>query len=185
MVSTNEIRAGQVIIVDDSLMLILEQQHIKPGKGKAFVRTKLRNLDNSSIVDKTFRADEEVEAAFIDKEYFTYLYSSGDTYTFMNASDYTQVEVDSDFIGISSNYLIENQEVMFKIYKGKPIDIELPSTVILLVSESEPGVKGDTVSSATKKIKCETGLEVDVPLFININDKIKIETKTGTYITRA
>ena len=185
MVSTNEIRAGQVIIVDDSLMLILEQQHIKPGKGKAFVRTKLRNLDNSSIVDKTFRADEEVEAAFIDKEYFTYLYSSGDTYTFMNASDYTQVEVDNDFIGISSNYLIENQEVMFKIYKGKPIDIELPSTVILLVSEAEPGVKGDTVSSATKKIKCETGLEVDVPLFININDKIKIETKTGTYITRA
>ena len=185
MVSTNDIRSGQVIVVDDTLMLVLEQQHIKPGKGKAFVRTKLRNLDNSSIIDKTFRADEEVEPAFIDKVHFTYLYSSGDTYTFMNASDYTQVEVGNDFIGLSNYYIKENQEVIFKIYKGKPIDIELPSTVILLVTESEPGVKGDTVSSTTKKVKCETGLEVDVPLFININDKIKIETKTGTYITRA
>ena len=184
MVSTNDIRAGQVIILEDKLMLILEHQHIKPGKGKAFVRTKLRNIETNSIIDKTFRADEEVESAYIDNESYSYLFSNADRYTFMNLNDYTQIELDINFIKNSIKYLTENLEVTIKMYKDKPIAVELPSTVELLISEAEPGAKGDTVSSATKVVLCETGLEVNVPLFINVGDKIKIDTKDGGYITR-
>ena len=184
MVSTNDIRAGQVIIVEEALMLILEQQHIKPGKGKAFVRTKLKNLHTNSIVDKTFRADEDIEAAYIDKESYTYLFSTNSKFTFMNSLDYSQIEIQEQFVEKSKYFLTENMEVIFKLYKGKPIDIELPPTVDLLVIEAEPGEKGDTVSSTTKKVKCVTDLEVNVPLFINVNDQIKIDTKSGAYISR-
>lgn len=184
MVSTNDIRAGQVIIVNQDLMLILEQQHIKPGKGKAFVRTKLRNLNTNSIVEKTFRADEDVESAYINKEVFTFLFSSNNTYTFMNAADYSQVELSKDFIDESRHYLVENLDVTLKLYNNTPIEIELPTTVNLLVIESEPADRGDTVSSTTKKVTCNTGLELNVPLFININDRIKVDTRNGTYITR-
>ena len=184
MVSTNDIRAGQVIIVDKHLMLILEQKHIKPGKGKAFVRTKLKNLNTDSIIEKTFRADEEVESAYINKEVFTYLFHSNNTYTFMNSTDFSQIEISGDFIAKSKDYLVENLEVTLKIYNNQPIDIELPATVNLLVVEAEPADKGDTVTSASKKVKCNTGLEVNVPLFITINDNIKIDTKNGAYITR-
>ncbi len=185
MVSTNDIRAGQAIIVDGSLMLVLDQEHIKPGKGKAFVRTKLKNLENNVITDKTFRADEDVESAFIENEIHSYLFSSAETYTFMNLSDYTQLEISIDQIGDNSLYLTEGLEVNIKIHKNKPISIELPTTVTLEVVESEPSVKGDTVSSATKAVTCVTGLTLDVPLFIEKGEIIKVDTKSGTYITRA
>ena len=184
MVSTNEMRAGQVILIDNKLMLILDYNHIKPGKGRAFVRTKLRNIETNAIIDKTFRADEDVEAAYIDNELYSYLFSSSSTYTFMNLTDYTQIELHKDFIDTNVDYLIENLEVTIKMYKGSPIAIEMPSTVELIVTEAEPGVKGDTVSSATKAVVCETGLKVNVPLFIDIDDKIKVDTKHGDYITR-
>ncbi len=185
MVSTNDIRAGQAIIVDNNLMLVLEQEHIKPGKGKAFVRTKLKNLENNVITDKTFRADEDVEAAFIENELHSYLFSSSETYTFMNLTNYTQQEIPIDQIGDSSLYLTEGLEVNIKIHNDKPISIELPATVKLEVVEAEPSVKGDTVSSATKVVTCVTGLSLDVPLFIEKGEILKVDTKTGTYITRA
>jgi len=184
MVSTNDIRAGQVIILEEKLMLILEHQHIKPGKGRAFVRTKLRNIETDAIIDKTFRADEDVKAAYIDNELYSYLFSNADRYTFMNLKDYSQIELDHNFIKNSIKFLTENLEVTIKMYMDKPITIELPATVEVIVTEAEPGVKGDTVSSATKTVLCNTGLEVNVPLFINIGDKIKIDTKNGGYITR-
>ena len=185
MVSTNDIRSGQAIIVDGNLMLVLDQEHIKPGKGKAFVRTKLKNLENNVITDKTFRADEDVESAFIENEIHSYLYSSAENYTFMNLTDYTQLEISINQIGDNSLYLTEGLEVNIKIHKGKPISIELPATVTLEVVESEPSVKGDTVSSATKVVTCATGLTLDVPLFIEKGEFIKVDTKSGTYITRA
>tara|TARA_B100000029_G_scaffold172146_1_gene168531 strand:- start:2191 stop:2748 length:558 start_codon:yes stop_codon:yes gene_type:complete len=185
MVSTNDIRAGQAIIVDGNLMLVLDQEHIKPGKGKAFVRTKLKNLDNNVITDKTFRADEDVEAAFIENEIHSFLFSSSEAYTFMNLTDYTQQEIQIDQIGDTSLYLTEGLEVNIKIHNDKPISIELPATVILEVVDAEPSVKGDTVSSATKVVTCSTGLSLDVPLFIEKGEFIKVDTKSGTYITRA
>ena len=184
MVSTNDIRVGQVILIENKLMLILDHQHIKPGKGRAFVRTKLRNIETNSIVDKTFRADEDVESAYIDNEMYSFLFSNTNTYTFMNLNNYKQIELYQDFIGTNVNYLTENLEVAIKLYNNNPIAIELPPTVELFVTEAEPGTKGDTVSSASKVIVCETGLEVNVPLFINVGDKIKIDTKQGEYIAR-
>ena len=185
MVSTNDIRAGQAIILDEQIMLVLEQEHIKPGKGKAFVRTKLKNLNTNVITDKTFRADEDVESAYIDNEQHSYLFNSSDTFTFMNLSDFTQHEIDNETIGDKSMYLTEGIEVNIKMHKERPISVELPTTVVLEVTESEPSVKGDTVSSATKTVTCSTGLKIDVPLFIEKGDNIKVDTKSGKCITRA
>lgn len=184
MVSTNDVRSGHVIVVDGSLMLVLEQEHIKPGKGKAFVRTKLKNLENNSIIDKTFRADEDVESAFIDNEPHSFLFEANNIYTFMNLNNFSQIELSSEFINNDYKYLTEGLELNIKRYKDKPISIELPQIVELKVVKAEPSVKGDTVSSATKNITCNTGLNIDVPLFIEIDEIIKVDTKTGKYVTR-
>ena len=184
MVSTNDMRPGQAILVNGAIMLILEYQHIKPGKGKAFVKTKLKNLITGAVIDKTFRADEDLEGAFIDKEPYQFLYKNDDKFVFMNNNNYEQLQIDKDVIGESSNLLIENIEVVIKSYKGTPIQVELPDVVELKVIEGEPGVKGDTATKATKIVKCETGLEVNVPLFIDVGEIIKIDTKNKHYVTR-
>ena len=184
MVSTNDIRPGQSIIADGVLFQILEYQHVKPGKGRAFVKTKLRNLNSGGVVDKTFRADEDVEQAYIDKQSFQYLYNEGTEYYFMNTTSYEQISLTKEQLNEQELLMKPNQEVTIAMYNNNPIDIILPTTVNLLVIKSEPAVKGDSVNSNTKEVTVETGLIMQVPMFIDENDEIKIDTKTKSYITR-
>ena len=184
MVSTNDIRPGQSILLDGTLYLILEYQHVKPGKGKAFVKTKLKNLSGGGVVDKTFRADEDVKQAFIDKQQFQYLYKDGDSYIFMNNETFEQINLNNDIVENKYLYLTSNQEVTIQMHEDSPIDLVLPPTVNLLVTSAEPAVKGDTVSSSTKSVTCETGLILNVPMFIEENELIKVDTKNSSYMTR-
>ena len=184
MVSTNDIRPGQSLIIDGTIYLILEYQHVKPGKGKAFVKTKLKNLSDGGVVDKTFRADENVEQAFIDKQSFNYLYKDNNDYVFMNNETYEQINLNEMIIEDKYLFMKENQEITIQMYKNTPIDILLPASVELKVTKAEPAVKGDTVTSSNKIVTCETGLEISVPMFIEENEIIKIDTKNKTYMTR-
>ena len=184
MVSTNDIRPGQSLIIDGTIYLILEYQHVKPGKGKAFVKTKLKNLSDGGVVDKTFRADENVEQAFIDKQSFNYLYKENNDYVFMNNETYEQINLNEMIIEDKYLFMKENQEITIQMYKNTPIDILLPASVELKVTKAEPAVKGDTVTSTNKVVTCETGLEISVPMFIEENEIIKIDTKNKTYMTR-
>ena len=184
MVSTNDIRPGQSLIIDGTIYLILEYQHAKPGKGKAFVKTKLKNLSDGGVVDKTFRADENVEQAFIDKQSFNYLYKDNNDYVFMNNETYEQINLNEMIIEDKYLFMKENQEITIQMYKNTPIDILLPASVELKVTKAEPAVKGDTVTSTNKIVTCETGLEISVPMFIEENEIIKIDTKNKTYMTR-
>lgn len=184
MVSTNDIRPGQSILLDGTLYLILEYQHVKPGKGKAFVKTKLKNLSGGGVVDKTFRADEDVKQAFIDKQQFQYLYKDGDSYIFMNNETFEQINLNNDIVENKYLYLTSNQEVTIQMHEDTPIDLVLPPAVNLLVTSAEPAVKGDTVSSSTKSVTCETGLILNVPMFIEEDELIKVDTKNSSYMTR-
>ena len=184
MVSTNDMRPGQSIIVDSQIYNILEYQHVKPGKGKAFVKTKLKNITSGGVVDKTFRADEEIEQAYIDKQKFQFLYKDTDDFIFMNMESFNQISILENLITDNINLLKPNQEVTISMYEETPIDIILPTTINLLVTKAEPAVKGDSVNSSTKEITCETGLTLQVPMFVNENDTIKIDTKTKSYVTR-
>ena len=184
MVSTNDIRPGQSILLDGTLYLILEYQHVKPGKGKAFVKTKLKNLSGGGVVDKTFRADEDVKQAFIDKQQFQYLYKDGDSYIFMNNETFEQINLNNDIVENKYLYLTSNQEVTIQMHEDTPIDLVLPPTVNLLVTSAEPAVKGDTVSSSAKSVTCETGLILNVPMFIEEDELIKVDTKNSSYMTR-
>ena len=184
MVSTNDIRPGQSLIIEGTIYLILEYQHVKPGKGKAFVKTKLKNLRDGGVVDNTFRADENVEQAFIDKQSFNYLYKDNNDYVFMNNETYEQINLNEMIIEDKYLFMKENQEITIQMYKNTPIDILLPASVELKVTKAEPAVKGDTVTSTNKVVTCETGLEISVPMFIEENEIIKIDTKNKTYMTR-
>ena len=185
MVSTNDMRPGQSILVDNTLYQIIEYQHVKPGKGRAFVKTKLKNLTSGGLVEKTFRADEDVQQAFIDKQSFQFLYNDSDEFFFMNNETYEQIALNKNLLSGQEILLKPNEEVTIAMYDGSPIDIILPTTVTLKVTNSEPAVKGDSVNSSTKEVTCETGFSLQVPMFINEDEYIKIDTKTKTYITRA
>jgi len=185
VVSTNDMRPGQSILVDNILYQILEYQHVKPGKGKAFVKTKLKNLTNGGQLEKTFRADEDVQQAFIDKQSFQFLYNDSDEYYFMNNESFDQISLNKSILNNQEILLKPNEEVTIAMHENNPIDIILPTTVTLKVTHSEPAVKGDSVNSSTKEVTCETGFTLQVPMFINENELIKIDTKTQTYITRA
>ena len=178
-------RPGQSILVDNILYQILEYQHVKPGKGKAFVKTKLKNLTNGGQLEKTFRADEDVQQAFIDKQSFQFLYNDSDEYYFMNNESFDQISLNKSILNNQEILLKPNEEVTIAMHENNPIDISLPTTVTLKVTHSEPAVKGDSVNSSTKEVTCETGFTLQVPMFINENELIKIDTKTQTYITRA
>ena len=162
----------------------MEYQHVKPGKGRAFVKTKLKNLSNGGVVDKTFRADEDVQQAFIDKQIFQFLYKDGDSYIFMNNDTYEQINLRENIVQDKHLFLTSNQEVTIQMYNEMPIDLVLPATVNLIVTKAEPAVKGDTVSSSTKSITCETGLVLNVPMFIEEDEEIKVDTKNSSYVTR-
>ena len=178
-------RPGQSILVDNILYQILEYQHVKPGKGKAFVKTKLKNLTNGGQLEKTFRADEDVQQAFIDKQSFQFLYNDSDEYYLMNNESFDQISLNKSILNNQEILLKPNEEVTIAMHENNPIDIILPTTVTLKVTHSEPAVKGDSVNSSTKEVTCETGFTLQVPMFINENELIKIDTKTQTYITRA
>ena len=185
MISVNDFRTGLTIIVDGNLFRVLEFQHVKPGKGAAFVRSKLRNLRNGNVTEKTFRAGEKVEKAMIDNRKMQYLYAQGDEHVFMDMESYDQTTLSEAQIKDELFYLLENMELHIQSYQGELIGVELPNTVILEVAETEPGIKGDTASGGTKPAKMETGLMVNVPFFVNQGDKLIINTTEGSYVSRA
>ena len=185
MISVNDFRTGLTIIVDGNLFRVLEFQHVKPGKGAAFVRSKLRNLRNGNVTEKTFRAGEKVEKAQVDNRKMQYLYAQGDEHVFMDLESYDQTTLNETQIKEELNYLLENMELHIQSFQGEMIGIELPNTVVLTVAETEPGIKGDTASGGTKPAKLETGLSVNVPFFVNEGDKLIINTTDGSYVSRA
>ena len=173
-----------VLDQDGALMRIVEFQHVKPGKGGAFVRTKLKNVETGQVVEKTFRAGERVEEAVLEHHKMQYLYNDGGSYVFMDTENYEQVTVPLEVIGEASSFLVENQELSVLVRNGKAITVELPPAVRLKVEKAEPWLKGDTSSGATKPVTLETGLTVQVPLFVEEGDTLKIDTRSGKYIER-
>jgi elongation factor P len=171
--------------MDDGLFEVVEFQHVKPGKGGAFVRTTLKNVRSGAVVDRTFRGGEKVERAIIDKREMQYLYRDGTDYVFMDTSSYDQLHVGADKLGPSTNYLVENNNAVLFMYDDEIVGVDLPAAVELAISETEPGIQGDRVSGARKPATLETGLVIQVPLFVNPGDRVKVDTRTGDYITRA
>ncbi|MDJ0663677.1 MAG: elongation factor P [Acidimicrobiia bacterium] len=184
MISTNDVRPGMALNLPDGLFQVVEYQHTKPGKGKAFVKMKLKNLDTGSLVERTFRAGENVQDAKIDRREFQYLYRDDMGFHFMDGETYEQMAVPETLVGDASSFLSEGMTVQLPIFEGNPIGIDLQAAVELSVTYAEPGVKGDRVSGATKPVTVETGLVVQAPLFIEQGDTIKVDTRTGDYITR-
>ncbi len=184
-ISTNDFKNGMAIELPEGLYTIIEFQHVKPGKGGAFVRTKLRNMRTKSVLEKTFRADEKVEQAIIDKSEMQYLYRDGNAIVMMDNQNYDQINVEVESLGEAISYLREGDSALLQRYGTEVVGVELPAAVELTIAETEPGVQGDRVSGARKPATLETGLVVQVPLFVNPGDKIKIDTRTGEYITRA
>ncbi|WP_318508444.1 elongation factor P [Bacillus sp. T3] len=185
MISVNDFRTGLTIEVDGSIWRVMDFQHVKPGKGAAFVRSKLRNLRNGAIQEKTFRAGEKVAKAQIDNRRMQYLYASGDQHVFMDNESYEQIELPANSIEYELKYLKENMEVSIMMYHGETLGVELPNTVELEVTETEPGIKGDTASGGTKPATVETGLIVQVPFFVNQGDRLIVNTTDGSYVSRA
>lgn len=185
MISVNDFRTGLTILIDGQLYRVLDFQHVKPGKGAAFVRSKLRNLRNGNVTEKTFRAGEKVEKAQIDNRKMQYLYAQGDAHVFMDMESYEQSELTGAQIEEELKYLLENMEVHIQSYQGEILGVELPNTVVLEVAETEPGIKGDTASGGTKPAKMQTGLMVNVPFFVNEGDKLIVNTTDGSYVSRA
>jgi elongation factor P len=184
VISTSDFKNGMTILYEGQLYRILYFQHVKPGKGGAFVRTKLKDLNTGAIIDKTFRAGEKMEQAILETRKMQYLYKD-EHYNFMDTETYEQIHLNEELLEDQKDYLMENMELFVVFYKGKPISVELPITIESKVIKTEPGVKGDTVSSSFKPAVIETGAKIMVPLFINTGDVIKVDTRTGEYITRA
>ncbi len=185
MTSSNDFKTGMTIQSDGKLFSVIEFQHVKPGKGSAFVRSKLRNLRTGAVIDKTWRAGEKVATAHIDKSKMSYLYAMGDTHVFMNNETYDQVEILASQIEYQLNFIIEGMEVNVISFEGEILGVDIPEKVTLTVTEAAPAVKGNTAQSATKDCVVETGFKLQVPLFVNEGDKIVINTNTGKYDTRA
>lgn len=184
MISTNDVRAGMALNLPDGLFQVIDHQHTKPGKGKAFVKMKLRNLDTGSVAERTFRAGENVQDAKIDRREFQYLYSDDMGFHFMDGETYEQMAVQEELVTDAAPFLSEGMTVQLPIFEGNPIGIDLPAAVELEVTYAEPGVKGDRVSGATKPVTLETGLIVQAPLFVEQGDTLKVDTRSGDYITR-
>ena len=184
MPTTNDLKNGMTLNIDGNLMSVVEFQHVKPGKGGAFVRTKLKNVRTGRVLDKTFRADEPVDVAILEKREMQYLYRDDSGFHFMDTETYDQSAVDPDAVGDAANWMVEGSTPYVTFYEGTAIGVELPASVELTVERTEPGVKGDRVSGATKPATVETGATVQVPLFIETGDRVKVDTRTGAYLTR-
>jgi elongation factor P len=183
-VSTNDLKNGMALDLPEGLFTVVDFQHVKPGKGGAFVRTKLKNARTGAVLDRTYRADEKLEQAIIDKREMQYLYREGDHHVFMDTTSYEQMLVGESTLGDAVNYLKEGDSVIVQMYKEDIIGLELPAAVELTVTQTEPGFAGDTQTGARKPATTETGLVVNVPPFINTGDVIKIDTREGEYLTR-
>jgi elongation factor P len=184
MPSANDLKIGQALVFDDGLYQIVEHHHTKPGKGRAFVKMKLKNLDGGGVVERTFRPDENVERAIIDRREHQFLFRDDLGFHFMDNETYAQLAVATADVGSATDYLIEGMTALLPMYKDRPISVEVPASVQLAVTAAEPGVKGDRVSGATKPITLETGLIIQAPLFVEPGDVVKVDTRTGEYVTR-
>jgi elongation factor P len=182
--TTNDLKNGIVLNLDGGLWAVVEFQHVKPGKGGAFVRTKLKNVLSGKVVDKTFNAGVKVETATVDRREMQYLYRDGDDWVFMDTATYDQIPVSSSVVGEAGKYLLENQNANVAIHEGTPLYIELPASVELTITYTEPGLQGDRSTGGTKPATLETGAEIAVPLFIESDTKVKVDTRDGSYLGR-
>nr|WP_232488331.1 elongation factor P [Brevibacterium antiquum] len=182
--STNDLKNGLVLNIDKQLWQVLEFQHVKPGKGPAFVRTKLKNVISGKIIDKTFNAGTKVETANVDRRDMQYLYHDGTDYVFMDAEDYDQVSVSPDLVGDAANYMLENQNLQISFHEGTALSVELPPSVELLITHTEPGLQGDRSTGGSKPATLETGYDIQVPLFLEEGTKVKVDTRNGDYLGR-
>src|SRR5512141_2064053 len=182
--TTNDIKNGTVLKLEGQLWNIIEFQHVKPGKGGAFVRTKMRNVMSGKVVDKTFNAGLKIETATVDRRDYQYLYQDGADFVFMDTTDFDQLTVPGPTVGDATNFMLENQMVKIAIHEGTPLYIELPPSVVLEITYSEPGLQGDRSSAGTKPATLETGYEIQVPLFVENNTKVKVDTRDGSYLGR-
>ena len=184
MATTNDIKNGSVLNLDGQLWSVIEFQHVKPGKGGAFVRTKIRNVRSGKVVDKTFNAGTKVDFATVDRRDYSYLYQDGENYVFMDQTDYDQVTVPGTVVGDAANFMREGQEVQIAMHDGEALQVEMPASVVLEVTYTEPGLQGDRSSAGTKPATLETGYEIQVPLFLESNTKVKVDTRTREYLGR-
>ena len=184
MATTNDIKNGAVLDLDGQLWNVIEFQHVKPGKGGAFVRTKMKNVMSGKVVDKTFNAGTKIDFANVDRREYTYLYAEADGYVFMDTADYDQINVPATIVGDAKNFMLENQNVQMALHDGNPLYIELPASVVLEVTYTEPGLQGDRSTGGTKPATVETGYEIQVPLFLEAGTKVKVDTRDGGYLGR-
>ena len=185
MPTTNDLKNGLVLNLDGQLWPVVEFQHVKPGKGGAFVRTKLKNVTSGKVVDRTFNAGVKVDTANVDKRPMQYLYREGADFVFMDSQSYDQIHVTNDVVGKAADYMLETQEIVVALHDGTPLYLELPASVDLTVSYTEPGLQGDRSTGGTKPATLETGAEVQVPLFITAGEKVRVDTRSGEYLGRA
>ena len=184
-VSTNDLRNGMTLNLPEGLFNVIEFQHVKPGKGGAFVRTKLKNQRTGAVIERTYRADEKLEQAIIDKREMQFLYRDGSEYVFMDTRSYDQLQVETGLLGDATNYLKEGDDAVLEFFGDEIVGVDLPAAVELTITETEPGLQGDRVSGARKPATLETGLVIQVPLFVNPGEKVRVDTRTGEYLTRA
>jgi elongation factor P len=185
MATTNDLKNGLVLNIDGQLWTVVEFQHVKPGKGGAFVRTKLKNVLSGKVVDRTFNAGVKVETATVDKRTMQYLYRDGDDFVFMDMQSYDQIHVPAGTVGDAANFMLENQEAVVGLHDGAPLFVELPASVVLTIEYTEPGLQGDRSTGGTKPARLETGYEIAVPLFITTGETVKVDTRDGSYLGRA
>ena len=184
MATSNDLKNGLVLNIEGQLWTVVEFQHVKPGKGAAFVRSKLKNILTGKVVDKTFNAGVKVETANVDKREMQYLYMDGDSYVFMDLENYEQVSLPEVVVGDAINYMLENQNAIVAMNEGNPIYVELPASVVLEITYTEPGLQGDRSSGGTKPATVETGLQIQVPLFVEQGTRVKVDTRNGDYLGR-
>jgi len=182
--SINEVKAGLTILVEDQVWLVIETQHVKPGKGSAFVRAKMRNLKNSSVQERTFRGDEKIDEAFVEERKLQYTYKSGEMFHFMDQETFEEVAISSDSVGDKAKFLKDNLELTANFYKGEVLNVNLPFFIEFNIIHTEPGIKGDTAKSGTKPAQIDTGANIQVPLFVNEGDRIRVDTRTSSYVER-
>lgn len=184
MASTNDLKNGTVLNLDGNLWTVVEFQHVKPGKGGAFVRTKLKNVMTGKVVDRTFNAGTKIETANVDKRSMQYLYNDGTDFIFMDGDTYDQIPVSSATMGTASNYMLENTEATVATHDGVPLFVELPASVTLEIRHTDPGLQGDRSTGGTKPAELETGATIQVPLFISTGERVKVDTRDGSYLGR-
>lgn len=185
MATTNDLKNGMTLDIEGQLWTVVEFQHVKPGKGPAFVRTKLKQVMTGKVVDKTFNAGVKVDVAILEKREMNFLYKEGDDFVFMDNKTFDQMNISADTVGESAKYMLENTEAIVAIHDNNPLYIELPASVALTVTYTEPGLQGDRSSGGTKPATVETGIEIQVPLFIKQDEKVLVDTRDGSYLGRA